>query len=64
MNKWINADKKLPKEGEWVLSFTLLDYIIPRPWNAHTAKFEDGSFQMGCNKQPTHWMPLPEPPNE
>lgn len=60
--EWIKVEDRKPENGVWVLTFTKAEYLTAQDWHASVMGFEDDRFQSGCYKQPTHWMPLPEPP--
>ena len=70
MSKWISVKKQLPM-------IRYIDYLVyPYPdityCDGYTARYEgDGKFtmlyedshsQFTMDTKPTHWMPLPEPP--
>lgn len=66
--KWISVKDRLPDEGKLVLTFNAeqkgyddycLDYVI-------LINTEPTGYIWACdlNYDVTHWMPLPEPPNE
>jgi hypothetical protein len=56
MNEWISVKDRLPKKYGVVLAFTeygdtnAVYYYVDKSW--------------GHPDEITHWMPLPEPPNE
>lgn len=55
--QWISVDDRLPEQCKNVLAF---DGVI------RDCYYEDGEFIAydGNLIQPTHWMPLPEPPKK
>lgn len=69
MNKWISVKDEVPAEETLVLSMYQnehiiiqiiysVDYQYPTIWvdENHSAEYDFDDI--------THWMPLPEPPNE
>lgn len=57
MSEWIKCSKRLPeKDGRYLVFVPYPSY----PWvgvsSLRKGKFDDDNV--------THWMPLPEPPNE
>ncbi len=66
--EWISVKDRdrLPEHGEYVLVYNTEGAILKgkRAWNNDwIAHFIDGEFWMG-ELEPTHWMPLPEPPKQ
>lgn len=73
MSKWISVKDRLPSPNEDVL---LVDILGSSPseiflgWQATGRWFEthyyckEGASHQIDNDQITHWMPLPEPPND
>lgn len=66
INPWISVKDRLPIKGQWVLLF---DGIPPADIGRLDSdnKYFDliGSFgEKTPLKDVTHWMPLPEPPDE
>lgn len=70
MLKWISIENQKPQIGEFVLGcFSNKDMAVvrilkiddnQRTWRAVT----DEGWECDCDTEPTHWMPLPEPPKE
>lgn len=60
LNPWIPIDENTPKDVEIVVyapSYQDLDHMVS------ICKFhESAGFCINELRQPTHWMPLPEPP--
>ena len=59
MSEWISIDDKLPEEN--------MDVRVYEPEVGQcVAWLDDGDFYaLGVNfVEPTHWMPLPDPPKE
>ena len=62
MMKWISVKDRLPKEGEWVIGANL--YRVE--FGIYLGK-KKGFVIPYCNYlclEMTHWMPLPNPPDE
>ena len=69
MAEWIPVEERLPKTGEYVLvrfknNDMAVACIFERDenftfWRAQT----DEGWCADCDTEPTHWMPLPEPPD-
>lgn len=60
MSEW-RARATIPKDGTWVLAFCA-GAIVPVALRWDGKHWDDGEDIPGAY-QPTHWMPLPEPPN-
>ena len=70
--KWISVELKLP-EKPGLASYEHVDCLIfikgeilQRPWNCEHLCWDNAygdNFEFNP-KEPTHWMPLPEPPKE
>ena len=70
MNEWIKSSERLPdEEGDYIV------YGIPtciscwKEWRVREAtwKMKNKSFEFGeydCPLEVSHWMPLPEKPND
>lgn len=54
--RWHRVDEELPKQGEWVLVKSCLVRMM--------TDFIDKTGRWYRTPGVTHWMPLPEPPNE
>jgi hypothetical protein len=63
-SRWIPVSERLPEDGETVLLWNYVDHRLG--WLKYTANGVAYFFstQDETNIQPTHWMPLPEPPAE
>jgi hypothetical protein len=56
MSEWISVEDEMPQSGKEVLVY---DYGIYRCtfWSHITDEWD-------CFDEPSHWMPLPDPPGE
>lgn len=65
MSEWISAKDRLPEVGARVLTLSKWGHLSDR----QLYKFESGSLMFRPDglapvRDVTHWMPLPEPPEE
>ena len=58
--KWISVKDRLPENDDTVLTYTSLGYSFNHFLNI-TDNGKKKNIWNGCAKV-THWMPLPEPP--
>ena len=61
-SKWIPVTERLPEKGETVIT-------LGSRGGVYTAQYTGGRYWHKLNAkchmcEPTHWMPLPEPPKE
>ena len=74
MSKWISVKERLPEENTWV-DVWAKSTIVPRyngtrhtdiyyTWNNFWLGPDDEPSLYSSNFLVTHWMPLPEPPQE
>lgn len=66
MSEWKTIESA-PKDGSWFLGWTPIDRIPnvgPMYWRKHSRNKNGGwwTSHFLFREQPTHWMPLPEPP--
>ena len=63
MSKWISVKERLPELYRKVLLFRSNDIQEDEIWTGHYSKFEETYYwRSDMIGDPTHWMPLPEPP--
>ena len=68
--EWINVDDRLPETYKSVLIWTdnytwIIGYLEDcGKWQANHTDYESGEPLIWEDCILTHWMPLPEPPNE
>ena len=58
---WISAEERLPETDDHVLCCTRTKKGTA---NVVVGYYMDGLWRCGMNSNVTHWMPLPEPPEE
>lgn len=63
MPEWISVKDRLPTQKSYVLVYTICPNVECQVWfydeNGHW--YDECGWSRG---EPTHWMPLPEPPKE
>ena len=60
--RWISVEEKLPKRGAIVLCYTKYFYEVLQ-WDDDAEQWV-GQYSVNAKHYVTHWMPLPEPPEE
>lgn len=69
VNRWIPCSERMPEEGQDVIIYIAKGWDITPIQVAHIQydstlwEFSDGEFYPSKNEV-SHWMPLPEPPEE
>ncbi|ENU1153383.1 DUF551 domain-containing protein [Salmonella enterica subsp. enterica serovar Give] len=65
---WISCSERMPEDEQEVIVQNKLGYRYVSYFDEHSGLFFDmpGGNQMNCIEHilVTHWMPLPEPPQE
>lgn len=67
---WISVKNRLPKKKKDVLMFFRGGNMAVGFWYSGDetvtfwAAYTDDGYYADCDCEPTHWMPLPEPPKE
>jgi len=64
MSEWIDVNEKLPERGEPVLVYGSRGGIYTAVYG-NRGGFSNQWWKLNSNSHycnPTHWMPLPEPP--
>ena len=69
LNKWISVEERLPeKEGHYLVvinNTVVCGYYLDKESGAYPKGFYDFMFDNGqAYCRPTHWMPIPNPPNK
>jgi len=61
-SKW-QPIETAPKDGKWILGYYLGIGVEIIYFDEENERFEKAMSVIECS-EPTHWMPLPEPPKE
>lgn len=73
MSEWIKVKDRMPKEGQHVDIWAgehhncrMTDYVLIKNYAGQKGNdfFEPISSGITCVRCATHWMPLPEPPED
>lgn len=76
--EWISVKDRIPEDGVWVLCVDTSKRMVVAKCERQTSYYSPHSFESPgewiswdswhcCGSEaddPTHWMPLPEPPKE
>lgn len=68
-NEWVSVGEKLPEKKQDVLMLFKSGNMAVGWWHdadehiTFWCAYTDDGFYTDCDDMPTHWMPLPEPPN-
>ena len=69
-NEWVGVEKKLPEKNRDVLMLFKSGNMAVGWWHdsdehiTFWCAYTDDGFYTDCDDIPTHWMPLPEPPEK
>lgn len=67
-SKWISVDDRMPKANEYDSRGYAVPYLVMNGWMRVTARRKDDCWVLFGNgtvlEYVTHWMPLPEAPEE
>lgn len=63
--RWISVGERLPEDGQKIIAA----FHDSGGWAVDQARYGEGKFNFigwvnVCNDNVTHWMPLPQPPEE
>ena len=61
--EWISVKDRLPEDNVDVLVYEPINYVI-KIANSTDGKFQTNMWDERTYELVTHWMPLPEKPNE
>lgn len=70
MSEWISVKDRLPGKGNDVLMYFDTGNMAVGFWHdgdecfTFWSAYADYGWYTDCDFEPTHWMPLPEPPKE
>jgi len=59
---WKKCEVEMPAEGQWVTVYNQLEYIFTAYFDGFEWKEPISNSQISTDHEPSHWMPLPEPP--
>jgi len=62
MSEWISVEDRLPDEDEICLAYPTLTGKVYPVWYFAKQGWRTIRFSGEVGQEPTHWMPLPEPP--
>ena len=65
--EWVRVSERKPALGGWYNASVVINggrVVLPAYYDGDTFWHKNWSEKGGFQVEPTHWMPMPEPPQE